>query len=692
MFVDAITLAAVADEWRTLLTGARIDTVIQPTEHAVAIQCYSPGGGGQGGQNRWLYLSAHPQLARAHLTARKPAKIASEPPAFIMLLRKYLEGTRIEAIVQPRWERVIEIIASARREAGSDERARYRLIIEIMGRLSNIIFCDEQGMILGSIKHVGADVNRYRVIAPNVPYVAPPPQMSVVGEQSLPRLDPATLSTSQLQGAAMEEVARPAPVKKTRARNAEQSTLWQLLSRNLLGFSPLLAREVVYRATGNSESSLSQDEAAWEELAWNVREMAALYDAHAWKPQLVERVEQPGTVQDGSTFSIGRSQGQGGDAPATSPGRPQGEKEDVPATSPGRPRGYARTIPRYVALAPYVLEQYAELPGVSILASSSINNVIDEFYAGAEWRDAMENVRAPVRKVLQTQVERCRRKAELLQKELAASEEAHQYRLWADLLLAHQNDVRQGLQSVTLQNFFEEQETPALVTVPLDPRLDAVGNANRIFHKYHKLRRALALVPPQIEQNAVEIATIEQLLADLMLADTPPEVALVKAEAQTAGYMRGAKGTVKPVQKQQKQANKGKGKGGKPAKGKPVPPGGGVPLHAQSREGFTILIGKNSRQNEDVTFHQATSNDMWLHARGVPGSHVIIKAGGRDIPRSAIEQAASLAAWYSQARGSTSVPVDYTLQRYVRHMKGGGPGMVIYDHERTLYAEPRNEW
>ena len=646
MFVDAITLAAVADEWRTLLVGARIDTVIQPTGYAVAMQCYMPGRDGQGGQNRWLYLSAHPQLARVHLTARKPAKIASEPPAFIMLLRKYLEGTRIEAIEQPRWERVIEIIAGARRDAESDERIHYRLIIEIMGRLSNIILCDERGMILGSLKHVGAEVNRYRVIAPNVPYVAPPPQMRTVGEQPLPRLDPATLTSAQLSALATEEAARPTPVKKGRARTAESSTLWQLLSRNLLGFSPLLSREVVHRATGESESLPVQDENAWEELAWNVREMAALHRTHAWKPQLVERVEQSGDA----------------------------------------------ALLRYVACAPYVLEQYAEQPGMKVLSLSSINATIDEFYAGTEWRDAMESVRAPVRKVLHTQLERCRRKAEMLQKELAASEEANQYRLWADLLLAHQNDVRQGLQSVTLPNLFEDQEIPAQVTIPLDPRLDAVSNANRIFHKYHKLRRALALVPPQIEQNAAEIATIEQLLADLALAETPSEVALVKAETQTAGYMRGALGMTKGSQKQQKPSHSGKGKGGKAgkaAKGKPVPPGGGVPLHMQSREGFTILIGKNSRQNEDVTFHQAASHDIWLHARGVPGSHVIIKAGGRDIPRSAIEQAASLAAWYSQARGSTSVPVDYTLQRHVRHMKGGGPGMVIYDHERTLYAEPR---
>jgi predicted ribosome quality control (RQC) complex YloA/Tae2 family protein len=677
MFVDAITLAAVADEWRTLLVGARVDTVIQPTEHAVAIQCYAPGRGGQGGQNHWLYLSAHPELARAHLTARRPAKIVAEPPAFIMLLRKYLEGARIEAIEQPRWERVIEIIAGARRDAESEERTRYRLIIEIMGRLSNIIFCDARGMILGSLKHVGSDVNRYRVIAPNVPYVAPPPQMRAAGEQSLPRLDPATLTASQLSGLPLEEAAHPAPPRKGRARRPEPSTLWRLLSRNLLGFSPLLAREVVYRATGDSESSPEQDDNTWEELAWNVREMAALYHTHAWQPQLVEQV--------GEASSPERAQEPGEAAPSTSPGRAQ-----EPGTSPGRPQGYAPTLLRYVAFAPYVLEQYAEMEGMEIIPLSSINTALDEFYAGTEWRDAMESLRAPVRRVLQTQLERCRRKAELLQKELAASEEADRYRLWADLLLASQNDVRQGLQSVTLPNLFEGQEAPAQVTIPLDPRLDAVSNANRIFHKYHKLRRALALVPPQIEQNAAEIATIEQLLTDLVLADTPAEVALVKAEVQVAGYMRGAQGMTKSPQKQQKPSHQGKGRGGKPVKGKAVPPGGGVPLHMQSREGFTILIGKNSRQNEDVTFHQASSHDMWLHARGVPGSHVIIKAGGRDIPRSTIEQAASLAAWYSQARGSTSVPVDYTLQRYVRHMKGGGPGMVIYDHERTLYAEPRS--
>ncbi|HKF38455.1 MAG TPA: NFACT family protein, partial [Ktedonobacteraceae bacterium] len=497
MHIDAITLAAVADEWRMLLIGARIDTIIQPTEQSIALQCYAPAiTQGQGGQNRWLYVSAHPQLARAHLTALKPSKIASEPPVFVMLLRKYLEGARFEAIQQSRWERVIELIAGYRSAPGSEERTHYRLIIEVMGRMSNIILCDEQGLILGSLKHVGADVNRYRVIAANTQYVPPPPQQRTVLGQSLPRLEPATITAAQLVLCAAEDTelagGTSSQAGKKRAQTQEPK-LWQLLTRNLLGFSPLLAREAVYRTTSDGEAALETSAAPWEELAWNVRELAALYDTHAWKPQLVERMG-----------------GDAGQAPAS------------------------QAIP--LAFAPYVLEQYAAMPGVRIRESASINVLIDEFYASAEWRDALESLRAPVRKGLQTQRDRCKRKAELLRQELAVSEEASRYRLQAELLLAFQHEVKRGQSGVVLPNIFEGQASlPSPlsivdgegVVVPLDPRFDAVGNANRLFRKYHKLQRALALVPGQIEQNTTELATIEQLLADLMLAETPAEVALV---------------------------------------------------------------------------------------------------------------------------------------------------------------------
>jgi predicted ribosome quality control (RQC) complex YloA/Tae2 family protein len=658
MYVDAMTLAAVLDEWHRLLIGARIDTIIQPTEHAIALQCYVPAREEQGTQreqrerterverNRWLYLSAHPQMARAHITARKPTKIASEPPPFVMLLRKYLEGARIEEFTLPRWERVIEIIAGYH-DQESGEHVRFRLIIEIMGRLSNIIFCNEQGLILGSLKRVGADVNRYRVIAAGVPYVPPPPQQRTVAGQPLPRLEPTTITAAQLAICASNDSAQSVEqvaTGKGKKRANETPRLWQVLTGHLLGFSPLMAREVVYRTTEDAETPLPQELAGaaeaplWQELAWHVRDLASLYDSHRWHPQLVERRSDDGTQRFPIAFSV------------------------------------------------YLLEQYLAQADVEVHDEISVNMLLDDYFERAEWRDALEALRAPIRKVLQTQIERCKRKAELLRQEMALVEEAAQYRLQAELLLAHQYEIQQGQTNVVLHNFFAQQdgEPGEMISVTLDPRFDAVGNANRLFSKYHKLRRAAELVPGQIEQNAAELATVEQLLADLMLAETPQEVALVKAEVQAAGYMKG-----KLTKQEQKAAKKTKAnKGGKLTKGKPTPPGGGVPLHVQSRDGFTLLIGKNSRQNEEVTFHQATGNDIWLHARGVPGAHVIIKAAGREVPHSTIEQAAQLAAYYSQARGSTSVPVDYTLQRYVRHMKGAGPGMVIYEREKTIYAEP----
>jgi predicted ribosome quality control (RQC) complex YloA/Tae2 family protein len=657
MHIDAITLAAIADEWRTLLIGARIDTIIQPTEHAIAIQCYAPARviGEQdvpqerAGQNRWLYLSVHPQFARVHLTALKPQKIASEPPPFVMLLRKYLEGAHIKSITQPRWERVLEIIASYRSSPDNDERVRFRLILEIMGRVSNIILCNDQGIILGSLKRIGSDINRYRTIAPGVSYVPPPPQQRTLANQTLPRLEPTIVTAAQLAICANEVNAAQAEVEseqagKRTARKLEQPKLWQLLTRHLLGWSPLLAREAVFRATEDPETPVeSANEAIWEELAWNIRTLAALYDQHHWQPQLVERMV---LAEGAATVSVSSQ------------------------SSP-------------IAFAPYILKQYARVPTVQICSMSSINVLLDEYYGRAEWRDAVESLRAPLRKILQTQRDRCKRKAEHLQQEMVASEEATQYRLYGDLLLAHQYEVQQGQQTIELQNYFVEDGSLPLVKVPLDPRYDTISNANRYFNKYHKLRRALELVPAQIEQNRAEQATIEQFLVDLMLADNVAEIALVKAEVQTAGYMRG-----KPVIDKRTQKISKKDKKGKASKGKPVPPGGGVPISVQSREGFTLLVGKNSRQNEDVTFHQATAHDIWLHARGVAGAHVIIKAAGREISRSTIEQAATLAAYYSEARGTTSAPVDYTLQRHVRHMKGGGPGLVIYERERTIYVEP----
>lgn len=617
MYVDALTLSAIADELQTLIGGARVEDVIQPTPHAVAIQCWT------GSRNAWLYLSAHPQLARLHLTAEKPRKLTPEPPPFVMLLRKYLEGCRVGIVQQPRWERLVEI-GFVRRSSASQHEAsspQVWLIIEVMGRLSNILLRDADGVILGSLRQVGPEVNRYRVIAPHERYKYPPPQHRLLNGQSLPRLNPEALTGADVRLGAEGGSKKP----------GAEMRVWQVLMEQVMGFSQLLAREVVYRALGESDAPATPD-APWERVAEEARGLAALMETRRWQPTLVENPET-----------------------------------HVPA-----------------AFAVYGLRQYTGLPTRSF---AGVNDLLDTYYRGAEWRDALQSAKADMVRALQTHRERCLRKAELLKRDLAAAQAGERLRLEGEVLLAFGQEVTPGQTSLVIDDPFDTSDTPGKMTITLDPQASAVENANQRFARYRKLRRAGQQIPEQIERNRLELAQLEQFTTDLLLAETPAEVAQVRAEVAAAGYVRG---------KQERQAAQQKGSKGKAGKGAKNQKGGrqenaGAALRRESVDGFLLLIGKNSRQNEDVTFRQAGGNDIWLHARGVPGAHVIIKSGGREVPRRTLEEAARLAAYYSQGRGNSSVPVDYTQQRYVRHMKGGGPGMVIYERERTLSVSPVEE-
>ncbi len=635
MHVDALGLAAVADELRIALPGARIEDVIQPTPHAVALQCWG------GGRNQWLLASAHPQLARIHLVEEKPRKLTSEPPAFVMLLRKHLEGARVVAVQQPGWERLLEI-CFARGPVGAPGVTPIWLIIEIMGRISNLVLRDDAGIILGALRNVGAEVNRYRTIAPHVPYRYPPPQTRTLRGETAPRLDGTQVTATDLREAAADALAAhdaPAPVAPRTGKAAkprEAPTVAGLLAGQILGFSRELGREIATRALAAPDAPLSLD-LPWDELTRAVRALAELPETHAWRPTLVFAEE---------------------------------------GTPPS-------------AFAVYEPRQYV---GARLRPMSGANALLEAYYRGAEWRAAVEGAKAELRHSLQTHRDRGQRKDTALHEELRALEETQRLRLEADVLLAFQSEVPARAASYTVANPFapegEDGAAAPMLTITLDPRLSAVENANRRYTRYHKLQRAASAIPAQIEANALELARIEQLRTDLALAETAVEITHVRAEVAEAGYLRGNA-------ERRERAKRGKGgkgargsrsgKGGKPGQRVPL---GGPPLKRQSSDGFALLVGKNSRQNEEVTFHQANANDLWLHARGVPGAHVIVKSGGRPVPEATLREAAALAAYYSQARESGSVLVDYTEQRYVRHMKGGGPGMVTYERERALHAAP----
>lgn len=636
--VDALTLAALADELRRELPGARIDDVIQPTPYAVALQCWGNG------RNRWLLATAHPQLARIHLIERKPRKLVTEPPAFVMLLRKYLEGARIAAIRQPRWERLLEI-GFGRGPSVAEGVASAWLVVEIMGQISNLILRADNGEILGALHLVSAEMNRYRTIAPHISYRYPPTQTRHMRGETLLRLRGETVTAHDLHEAALAILAesqheQPAELatstpkaaqRKGRRGRQESPTLAGLLATHIEGFSRELGREVAARTFSSPDVALA-DNLPWERVATETRALATLPETAAWQPTLVYA--------------------------------------DTTSETP-------------TAFAVYQPRQYGD---ATVRPCPSVNEMLATFYADAEWRIALDSARRDLRHLLQTLRDRCARKDEALRGELAAIDEAQALREEADLLLAFQSEIARGQSSVTLENPLGEGTTR---TLTLDPRFTVIENANRRYARYHKLQRATALIPPQIGANHVEMARVDQLLTDLALAESPAEIALVRAEVVEAGYLRGAKEKRPPKPVKTSKHNKWAkgGKGGKPTQ-PPRKPEGGAPLRRESSDGMTLLVGKNSRQNEEVTFHQASANDTWLHARGVPGAHVIIRNGGRPVSEQTLREAATLAAYYSQSRAAGSVPVDYTEQRYVRHIKGGGPGMVTYEREHTLHVTP----
>ncbi|HEX5439842.1 MAG TPA: NFACT family protein, partial [Ktedonobacterales bacterium] len=399
--VDALTLAAVADELRADLYGARIDDVIQPTPHAIALQCWG------GGRNRWLLATAHPQLARLHLIDQKPRKLVTEPPAFVMLLRKHLEGARIVAVRQPRWERIVEI-GFGRSPSAADGVATTWLVAEIMGRLSNLILRGDDGVILGALHPVSAEVNLYRAIVPHAPYRYPPPQTRTIQGETAPRLRGDAVSASDLSSAARAVLAEAqneqptearasegrATRRKSRRGRREAPTVASLLAAQIEGFSRELGREIAARALASPDEPLTAD-LPWERIAAETRALAELPETAAWEPTLVY-----------------------GDASSEAP----------------------------TAFAVYLPRQFGD---ASLHACASANEMLATFYHDAEWRVAVESAKRDLRHLLQTIRDRCVRKDEALHGELAAIAEAQTLREEADLLLAFQAEIARGQTSVT---------------------------------------------------------------------------------------------------------------------------------------------------------------------------------------------------------------------------------------------------
>jgi predicted ribosome quality control (RQC) complex YloA/Tae2 family protein len=293
---------------------------------------------------------------------------------------------------------------------------------------------------------------------------------------------------------------------------------------------------------------------------------------------------------------------------------------------------------------------------------TTLQQAMDEYYRRRDREDRMKERTAAMRDVVRRHLDRCERKLEKQRQTLRDAANPERYRIWGDLLTANLALLRRGMRSISLPNWYDPG--CAAIEIPLDPARDGVQNAQLCYRRYRKARMALEITRAQIEENEQEIAYLESLLHDLDRCPTPGEAEEIAQELTAQGYMR------------------------TPRDGSRARQPRSAPLRYRSSDGYDIYVGRNNAQNDALTLRFAQPDDIWLHTRQIPGSHVILRTRDGSASDTAIADAALLAAWHSRARDSSGVPVDYTARRNVKKPPGARPGMVIYTAHRTVTVTP----
>jgi predicted ribosome quality control (RQC) complex YloA/Tae2 family protein len=567
MYLDAFTLSALVDEFLDVLVGGRIQDVLDVDANALGLEIYASR------ERRYLYLSADTLRPRVHLVPDKLRRGLVKPTQLGLLFRRYIEGGIVQHVSQPAWERIIQFDVQG-------PEGEVAIVIEPMERRSNILLL-QNAVILDCMRRVGPEENRYRLSLPAHEYKLPPAQ---VGKHDPTRL--------QLEDMLSIFAQNDDPKKKTQ----------QVLSARILGVSPLLAKEITFRA--GVDVTQKAGDAEPERLFTAACELFDLLRQRRWQPGVAE--------------------GEGG----------------------------------VEAFSVYPLRHVAGWHPVK-----TVSEALAAYYGAPVGEDAYNAAKVPVRAAIEEASSRLRGKLASLEKSLTDESEREVLRQSGELILAYQFQIQTGQTELKAQYDLDQPE----LMIRLDPALSALENAQAYFARYDKAKRALDDVPGLVTETRSELDWLAQLGTDLEFAVNWPEIDEVQQNLQAKGYWRGQ--TTKRI----------------------AGSGQSAPLKFVTPDGIVIWIGRNSRQNEQVTFGKGGGQDIWLHARGVPGSHVIIKSDGRKIPDAVIQKAAGIAAYYSASRADAKVAVDITRCMYVKKIKGAAAGMVTYRNEETIMVVPRSE-
>lgn len=559
MAFDGITVAAVVKELSDATLNTRIYKISQPEADELLLTIK-----GNSTQFRIL-ISANASLPLIYKTEEnKPSPVNA--PTFCMLLRKHLSNAKIISVSQPGLERIVEFTLEHLDEMG--DVCRKKLIVELMGKHSNIIFTDDKGIIIDSIKHISRNISSVREVLPGREYFIPK-----TDEKKEPLETDKETFIEMIKNAHL-------PLQKA-------------LYTNLTGFSPVMASEVSFRANLDSDASTS---------SLSDEDLDNLYSAFS------------GVVKDIKEANF--------------------DFEVV----------YEGNTPKEYSCLP--LSIYSNLRKQKY---KSISELLIAYYKEKSTVVRIRQKSTDLRKITQTIYERNVKKLDLQTKQLKDTEKKDKYRIYGELINTYGYNVPANASSFEALNYY----TNETITIPLDKDLSAIENGKKYFEKYTKLKRTAESLTEIIKDVQEEVTHLESILTALDIAVDESDLTQIKQELMDSGYIK-----AKYTGKKEKVTSK--------------------PFHYKSSDGFDIYVGKNNYQNDWLTFDFANGNDWWFHAKKMPGSHVIIRTNGKEVPDRTFEEAAKLAAYYSKGRGSDRVEVDYLIKKNVKKPAKAKPGFVVY--------------
>lgn len=578
MALDGITTSAIVSELKPALVGGRIDKIHQPVADEIRMTIRGLGSGA-----KKIIISANSAHPRIHLT-ESTRENPMTAPLFCMVMRKHIAGGKIVDICQPNFERIIILRVESANEMG--DITTKNLILEIMGKHSNLILTDENGKILDSIKRVTHEKSSVREVLPGKEYVFPPSQDK---KNPLEAERGDFLFSLHLQ---------------------EGRKIQEFIYQTYTGISPIMAGEICSRAGLDSSNSCQET---------TIEEGEKLYDAFdKTMAEIKSATYQPAIY-------------------------------------------YQKENNRIVDFAVLEMTQFS---GLQKRPFDSVSALLESFY---QERDNAAHIRQKahdMRRLVMSNIERCVKKKEIQLKTRRETKGMDQWKKKGELLTANIYAVPQGVTTFKTIDYYES-DMPE-IEIAIDPAKTPAENAQKYFSKYNKAKRTLAALEIQEKQNEEELVYLESVLNALENAKDDADLSEIRTELAESGFIR------RQVQKKGAQ---------KPKKSKP--------LHYVSSDGYDIFVGKSNLQNDELTLRMAEPTDIWMHTKDIPGSHVIIRTNGqKELPETTMEEAANLAAFYSKAKNSSMVPVDYTQRKNIKKPNGAKPGMVIYLTNRTIYINP----